>query len=520
MLSTPHCLNRTLPECVPFSTGNIADNWNLLQTKVLSWNGQSLLSPWGVKILREGLDKKLKTVLVEPHYICKDHRDLFSHYYSRKFRVNPDVCSRLHFFSTVFKSPLDFFESPDEHRKQYIGFSVIRPVPERCIGRTVFDPAKLDVAFGKSFFCLRTMFKAHVNGIELGVKGYPYMSQDNEAMLCAHAALWGMCRYMSERYPIYREVRPFDLVRMTGKDLGRAYPGRGMVYRDYSSILTDFGSYPVIEQVKEHSEDKTQDKEALRNICTYVESGFPVLLSVKNPASRSGHALTAVGHTLDETDVILDADGIIDHTDFFKQLIVVDDNVFPYQLLGRKADPNNYASAFDEDFRFSMDDIHTAVCPLPEKVFVTAEVARMLLRKHLTDRELWPEIQKTGQSPWVTRLFLATCHSFKKGKFRAAGQNLGIAGNLDYVTTLTLMPHFIWVMEIGPRERYRQRECTAEIVLDATAGKNDYSLVLYARVGNKLFFPQADRPFECQGASSVFKIYRHNLGEEPNNDIH
>lgn len=74
-----------------------------------------------------------------------------------------------------------------------------------------------------------------------------------------------------------------------------------------------------------------------------------MLLSVRNPIGKSGHALTAVGHTLDETDATPDADGIIDHTDFFRQLIVVDDNVCPYQRLGRMADLENYASAFDED---------------------------------------------------------------------------------------------------------------------------------------------------------------------------
>lgn len=30
-------------------------------------------------------------------------------------------------------------------------------------------------------------------------------------MVCAHAAIWGTCRYLSQKYPSYRELYPYDI---------------------------------------------------------------------------------------------------------------------------------------------------------------------------------------------------------------------------------------------------------------------------------------------------------------------
>src|ERR1017187_4489727 len=41
---------------------------------------------------------------------------------------------------------------------------------------------------------------------------YPYMSQDTEATVCAHTALWSTCRYLSERYTMYPETYPYYFI--------------------------------------------------------------------------------------------------------------------------------------------------------------------------------------------------------------------------------------------------------------------------------------------------------------------
>ena len=96
--------------------------------------------PWGLRKLKDGLDKFAPTIMLEPHYVCKDHRNLHSNFYSKKFQERSATCARLHFFSKAGICHSTLLFNPASLKEHYIGYSVIRPVPERCLGRTVIDP--------------------------------------------------------------------------------------------------------------------------------------------------------------------------------------------------------------------------------------------------------------------------------------------------------------------------------------------------------------------------------------------
>ncbi len=215
--------------------GSEQSDWEAI--KVQSRN----LSTWGVRTLRRGLDGVVRSVIKESKYICKDHRNMFSNYYSKRFVVGSSYCERLHFFTKAEIKPEDLWLTPEEYFESYLGYSVIRPVKERCLGRTVVDPYKIKQNISDDFFCLRTVFEPRFIGSLFKVNGYPYTSQNGEAMVCAHASLWGVCRYLSQRYSNYAEIYPYDLILLTPDYLGRRVPYRSMTYADYSTILTKFG---------------------------------------------------------------------------------------------------------------------------------------------------------------------------------------------------------------------------------------------------------------------------------------
>jgi hypothetical protein len=128
---------------------------------------------------------------------------------------------------------------------------------------------------------------------------------------------------------------------MTGKSGGRSVPYRGMTYSDYAEILSQFGTHPVIIRAKKAPEHDQVEPKQFRDICTYVESGFPVL------ASFSGHVVSLIGHTIDYSRrPKLDKEGFVDSSSFLKEFVVVDDNYFPYQLLGYKGNPDNYGQGY------------------------------------------------------------------------------------------------------------------------------------------------------------------------------
>jgi hypothetical protein len=454
----------------------------------------SFLTDWGIQCLSNGLKESVKSIILEPHYLCKDHRNLYSNYYSKKFLESSPFTSRLHFFSTPDVKTPEFLLIPDGYQSSYIGFSVIRPVVDRCIGRTIIDPLKLNITDKSNFFCLRTEFKANIGGRRFTVSGYPYISQDGDVTVCAHTSLWGVCRYLSERYMVYKEVYPFDLINLTGNTEGRTFPYRGMTYNDYSSILSEFGTFPVVLRLKDFNGKIYRDDH--RQLYTYIESGFPVVGSLPE------HVVTIIGHTLDLTQSPKpDGEGLIDSSEFIKEYIIVDDNYFPYQFLGKPGTTNKYGS-------FSIDDLKTAVCPLPEKVFLPAESAKSWALAYL--RLGRTALETTGTGPFVTRLFLTSNSSFKARCLQRSFQN-GSIDVLSYYPAEINLPHFVWVMEVGPLDLYRQGKCTGEVVLDSTASNIENSMI-YMRFGNHIFFDR--QALENKNGPIAYSQYTHNLGEK------
>ena len=460
------------------------------------------LTDWGLRLLSCGLKRSTtKVVLVEPHYTCRDHRNLFSNYYSKKFLETSCYTNRLHFFSVEDVEPAHLMMDPESYLTHYIGYSVIRPVKNRCIGRTIIDPAKTFVQ-SETLLCLRTPFHAHINGHKFTVCGYPYTSQTTDVTVCAHSALWGVCRYLSQRYNSYREVYPFDLVMLTEPSHGRSYPYRGMTYTDYSGILTAFGSFPILLRNKGIDSEDGLDTRTFRDIYTYVESGFPVL------ASYTGHVVTLVGHTMDyEQDLCPDSNGFLDSSQFLKQFVVVDDNLFPYQLLGYSNDPQNYGELYPK--KYSIDSIVTAVCPLPEKVFLPADEARKILMKYLIRYR--SKMAYSYDCPIVTRLFLTTNTAFKRRKIQTCTQD-SVVDQLATLVPELRLPHFIWVMEAGSLDDYKAGKCSVEIVIDPTAGLADGG-VIYMRIKNTIVLQE--KQSIVAGATDTFPQYTHNLGEMP-----
>ena len=484
--------------------------WNLFKENCAT------LSDWGLRTLKSGLDAYAKSIVIEPNYLCKDHRNLHSYFYSKKFKERPAVCVRAHFFDRAGIKKSDLLDNLASLKDNYIGYSVIRPVSVCCLGRTVIDPYKVGRKITDGFYVLRTRFKSHLNGPALDVCGYPYMSQDTEATVCAHTALWSTCRYLSERYTTYPETYPYDFIAGTSDTNGRTAPYRGMTYADYSRLLIQFGCHPQILVMQEpvpgnppgNPPPTRLSQDQLTKLCTYVESGFPVLLSYK------GHVVSVVGHTIDHAkNPAPNQHGWIDSSGFLKQFVVVDDNWFPYQLLGYRKDPDNYGQ--HARGKYSLEGIRTAVCPLPEKVYLPSEKARgqceALLKKLVAVHPA--EVMAGKAGPLVTRLFVTTSTAFKRRKLEK-----GLAGGKvtdPFAVKIADMhlPHFVWVMEVSPLELYRHGSCTTEIVLDTTANSLEECL-LYARAGSKLILNNNVIGLKNPGLSlSMFAQYTHNLGE-------
>ena len=500
--------------------GHESDAWDSIR------GYSSNLGSWGVSLLRSGLDRHVKSVVVEPRYVCKDYRSLFSHFYSKKFVERSSFCNRLLFFSqpgvTIERAIFDAPSLADS----FIGYSVIQPIQERCIGRTVVDPFKLGKNM-ESFFCLTAPSQIHLNGSEYTTNGYPYMSQSCEPTVCAHSALWGVCRYLCDAHRGYKELYPYDLIRMTGSQLGRRVPYRGMTYTDYSEILTAFGCHPVILKMRtqkkapggEPQVDWTLDKEQFHDLYAYIESGFPVL------ASFGGHVTAIIGHTPSKVFVgnhTPEYGAFYNSYCFLKQYVAVDDNRFPYVLLGYQGDNENYGQMFTPPSP-SIDGIAAAVVPLPEKAFLPPKLARRLAYKFLDHTRIQQLINgvkerlKPQDPRQVARLFLTSATSFKARKKELSIDIEG--GCIDPLLGAPIgidLPHFIWVMEISFISEYLEGNAIGEVVLDASVSRSECQYI-YMRIGNTILRGTGDLGCDplktLAGGRMKFPQYTHNLGE-------
>lgn len=394
------------------------------------------------------LKEDAKTAIIEKSYIDKDYRDTFYNFYSKKFVSYPPTAYRLHFFRSIVA--VDDLFGLESHADDYIGFSVIRPTQVSSIGRTIFAPSKLS---GLQGLICRTEYKVHLFGAELTVKGFPYISQDTDVTICAHAATWMTFRYYSERYTAYREIFPYEISQLSGDVCyGRLVPSKGLTALQITEIFSKYGFYPEV-YLKENYPDKFQ-----RLLYYYIESGIPVVACLR----KKQHAVTVIGHISDYS-----RPAVNNSEEFLTGYVINDDNHLPYQLLMREdVQKSGYCSDHE------VKDIDGFIVPLYEKMYLSAEHIEGLADAILEH----PAFGVNAQSQLVThdrmikRIYLTSSKSYKA--FRRKEEN-HIPFDLHKNYVELPMPKFIWVCELSVSQYYPQKQVIGEIIFDATANHWD-----------------------------------------------
>lgn len=139
-----------------------------------------------------------QTILVENSYVDGDFLADFAEYYVRCFEQYGRFCVRLHFFDLAF-SEQDFRRflrgmkgslDQDILALAYLGFIVVKPLPETIVGRTCLKtyPRGAD---GRAFPITRR-YEANLFGVPLAVDTLAFQEQDSVVAACATSALWSV----------------------------------------------------------------------------------------------------------------------------------------------------------------------------------------------------------------------------------------------------------------------------------------------------------------------------------------
>lgn len=397
--------------------------------------------------LHSYLQDNAKTAIIEKRYIDKDYRDTFSNFYSKKLTCYPSTTYRIHFFSSLI--PVDDLYSLEKYASDYIGFTVIRPTQVNSIGRTLFNPSQITKLQG---LVCHTPYKSHLFGAELVINGFPYISQDTDVTICAHAATWMTFRYYSERYSAYREIYPYEISQLSSDvSRGRLVPSKGLTALQITEIFSNYGFYPEIYLLEQYKST------FYRLLYYYIESGIPVVACLH----KKQHAVTLLGHISDYTRTAVNQNS----EDYLTGYIVNDDNHLPYQLILRDGlQKQGYCS------NFVVEDIDGFIVPLYEKMYLSAEHIEGLVDSLLNDQPFGVNYLSSlvTKDILIKRIFLTSSKSYKAARRRAP---LPFDLQRNYIEMQ--MPKFVWVCELSLAGLYPQKQVVGEIIFDATANHED-----------------------------------------------
>ncbi len=200
-----------------------------------------------------------ETMVIEEDYVDQDFLTEHASFYTTCFAPFERYCRRLHFFAHSF-APTRFDEFVDGKQlglakamqSSYLGFVVLKPLPEALIGRTCLRPC--------SFGChdedgtptrqddlhwqFTRGYQVHVAGLDLEVNSLAFQEQDAAAAACATTALWTALhrRRFNNATP-----SPAKITSIAGeKDHSREMPSKGLTNAQMAYTMKKLGLEPEV----------------------------------------------------------------------------------------------------------------------------------------------------------------------------------------------------------------------------------------------------------------------------------
>jgi hypothetical protein len=348
---------------------------------------------------------------VERDYVDQDYRNEFANFYAGTFRKMSDRCQRLHFVSR------------DE--SLYLGFTVLRPIPGRLVCRTMLAPPPVIEPFVS---CL-AWDMATVFGSEQPVEASPFISQDFQYGVCAHAAIWMVSQYFNLRFGFPR-LHISDIVEAGGLQPGnhRVTPSRGLTPQQISGAMDALGMLPLNYRLSDDA--SRRDAEMIAR--AYLDSGVPLLLT------RRGHVLVLLGYFHDKEG---------------KRIYVAhDDSRGPYQLLE------------------GLTGAERLLVPAPGRIYLEVMAAERAAQFHFNelmagDETVIENMESIPEDALQLRAYLTEINDYRKN---LVGRELSD----DALLWLSMSggSHWIWVVELQDRRAaLKGEDCVlGEMVVDAT----------------------------------------------------
>lgn len=430
------------------------------------------------------------TVVVEEHYVDRVYRDSYYFYYSSKHFCYDRFCKRLCLFQGTFNC--DFYDcSCSELEKRFMGSIVIRPIPDRSIGRTLLNPSYF---LPEDVTCRIRVAKYNITvyGKRLYIWAFPYSMQDGETTSCAEITILNLLDYYSQSYPEYRYLLPSEISSLAERNsYERRIPTTGLSYELISKIFCDVGFYPRLYSTKKMANIK------FRHILHYyIESGIPVALGLKL-GEENKHSVISIGYMVSENGILgkrltcaYDSKSknvlwTCDTADIVDTYCIMDDNRVPYKI-SKCVETEQEITRGTPYLRLNECEVEYMMVPLYKRMILEAADAYDIclsilaseqfgIKGFLQDSTVSSELlamdnnincSGTKEEPLVIRLFMASSRTFRRKRDEEFRD-----GNCEVrdLYNITVFPKFVWVCELTTQSLYQKNQVMGEIIIDATS---------------------------------------------------
>lgn len=436
---------------------------------------------------------KAQTILVEYHYVDRDYLQDYAEYYDRCFSDYPRRTHRLHFFSCAIT--LEVFEnsvastpeSPSTAMLQdnYLGFIVVKPLPQTIIGRTCLKTYSADGG-RRNFPCLRA-YPVNLYGIELDVLSLAYQEQDQVVAACATSALWscfqGTGKLFQHSIPAPVEITKWATDQMPDNLLtagARAFPNNGLTAKQMAHAISRV-------DLESHIARASSRYNLNSSVYAYLKGRIPSLLSVQ--LARLGefglqtvgaHAVSVIGYSLhDDSDYEYHHPGFRLRAAKIDKLYVHDDQVGPFcrlewdelpspqQMIDERVEQLVALKTSWDDSIYHIPDF--VLLPLYHKIRIPFSLIHdsMVILNSLMDAWRVEADGADGEAPeWD--IFLTTVNEYKTS-IRNEYSGLGV----DFRRCLyARLPRFVWRVSMRRRGAIQM-----DFLFDAT-GVAQHSLLV------------------------------------------
>jgi hypothetical protein len=417
---------------------------------------------------------RAQTMVVELDYVDRDYLEDFAGYYVKCFHEYRRKCTRLHFFTEQFdQAEFEALLRGDASRvtaemlqESYLGFIVVKPLPQTIIGRTCLRTYGDDA---RRKYPITREYDANLVGFPLRVKeSLAFQEQDSVVAACATSALWSAFHGTGKLFQ-HRIPTPVEITRSATDDEpseSRNIPNRGLSPSQMAHAIRDVGLEPLLVNAR--------DPAILRNtVYAYVRGRVPLILGIilfddwspgtPLPPAPAGpwrwldqHAVAVTGFSLGKPTPVPEASsGFMLESSRIDELYVHDDGVGPFARMLMDEKPGDFL--FEDGSQMSTWSMHTSwrlthaktlgmravplilMAPLYHKIRIPYAMAEGIVRAfdELVST-LGSKVSATNRMTWDIRLAVGSDVKTAVASGRA------LLGPARETFLLTPLPRFVW----------------------------------------------------------------------------